>query len=413
LRKRSLFAVFLTIFLDLVGFGMFIPVIVTIAADFGASPAEAASINTWHSIGTLASVIVLGRLSDRFGRKPVLIATVALSAVTQLMTGYAGSLMALVVLRFLAGAAAGNISVAQACISDLTDPRKRASAMAIIGIAFGGGFAIGPALGALISRWAGDDLLLAIGWTSFLLNAVNLVFVSRMLVETHPGLTPSPERTAHANTSTGANPAPFTAARSIFGDFAGLFGSRPLRILFLMQFIQVFGFVGLETILPIVLKDAYGFSKSQTYDAFVVMGLAVLLFNGLVVRRLLGKLDERHAIKAGQLLLCIGIAAVHLAAPLPMGLYGALIVIACGTAFTNPAVSSLTSKLCQPEQLGMTFGALQLVATSARILGPLFMGGVYEFTAGSKSLWFTVGLIGLASATAWLLPKTKKQETPI
>lgn len=423
IRRRSLFAVFLTIFLDLVGFGMFIPILVTVASDLGAGPAGAAAINTWHSIGTLLSVVVLGRLSDRFGRKPVLIATIALSAATQLATGYAGTLGVLVAMRFLAGVAAGNISVAQACITDVTPPSRRASSMAIIGIAFGAGFALGPALGALISRWAGDHFLPAVGWTSFALNIINLVFVSRRLVETHPKLRSAavhsaltedpieittPSSRAEATGSSNPTQAPL----GLVGDFAKLVQVRPLRILFLMQFLQVFGFVGLETVLPLVLRDDYGFDKRHTYDAFVILGLAVLLCNGLLARRLLLRISENTAIKYGQFLLCAGIAAVHLVAPNAFPLYAALTVIACGTSFTNPAISSLTSKLCPREQLGMTFGALQFVGTAARILGPLGMGVLYEMTGGSRSLWGTVVFIALASLIAWRLPRSTGTQTP-
>jgi DHA1 family tetracycline resistance protein-like MFS transporter len=401
-RLRALWAVFLTIFLDLVGFGMFIPILVTLASDFGATPAAAASINTWHSLGTLLAVFLLGRLSDRWGRKPVLMVTIAVSALAQLATGYAGSMAALMVARFVAGAAAGNISVAQACISDLTPPEKRASSMALIGLAFGGGFAIGPALGALISRWAGDDYLLALGWVAFALNFINLVFVSRMLRETHPKWQGASRPKKPESPAEIGEP---VSGPSMFRDFSALARQPALRILFAMQLLQVFGFVGLETVLPLVLRDGYGFDKSQTFDAFVILGMAVLFCNGVLARKLLLYWDERHAIKAGQYLLCAGIAGVHLAAPQALPLYLALSFIACGTAFSNPAISSLTSKLCPPEQVGMTFGALQMVSTTGRILGPVAMGFVYQSAGGLQSLWATVVLIGLASLLAWRLPQ--------
>jgi MFS transporter, DHA1 family, tetracycline resistance protein len=417
LRRRSLFAIFLTIFLDLVGFGMFIPVLITVAKDLGASAAEASSINTWYSIGTLLSVFFLGRMSDRLGRKKLLIATIAVSAVAHLATGYASNFYLLLAVRFLAGAAAGNISIAQACIADITAPKRRASAMALIGIAFGGGFAVGPALGALISRFAGSEFMPAIGWTAFALNLINLIFVSRFLNETHPAFASTEMAQAKLDENDGANPTSSTVTSSsdsrpstnILGDFVVLARSPALRITFLMQFLQVFGFVGLETILPLVLLDSYHFNTTQTYDAFVVLGIAVLLINGFIARPILNHIDERIGVKIGQLCLCLGIGGIHLVAPLSGGLYLMLILVACGTSFSNPSVSSLTSKLCPPEQLGMSFGALQVVGAGARILGPISMGLLYHAAGGSRSLWVTVSLIGLASLASFFIPKPNAQ----
>jgi DHA1 family tetracycline resistance protein-like MFS transporter len=412
LRRRSLFAIFLTIFLDLVGFGMFIPVLITVAKNLGAGAAEAASINTWYSVGTLLSVFFLGRMSDQIGRKKLLIATIAVSAVAHLATGYANNFFLLLAVRFLAGAAAGNISIAQACIADITAPKQRASAMALIGIAFGGGFAVGPALGAVISRFAGSDFMPAIGWTAFALNVINLVFVSKFLIETHPrfaSVEMQREKVDDGDTSivaaaanSGAESRP---GSTIISDFVVLARSPALRVTFLMQFLQIFGFVGLETILPLVLMDSYHFGTTQTYDAFVVLGISVLLINGFIARPLLNHIDERIGVKIGQLCLCIGIGGIHLFAPLSGGLYLMLIVVACGTSFTNPSVSSLTSKLCPPEQLGMSFGALQVVGAAARILGPISMGLLYHAAGGSRSLWVTVALIGLASLASFFIPK--------
>jgi DHA1 family tetracycline resistance protein-like MFS transporter len=416
LRRRSLFAIFLTIFLDLVGFGMFIPVLITVAKELGAGAAEAASINTWYSVGTLLSVFFLGRMSDRIGRKKLLIATIAVSAVAHLATGYSNNFFLLLAVRFLAGAAAGNISIAQACIADITAPKRRASAMALIGIAFGGGFAVGPALGAVISRFAGSDFMPAIGWTAFALNVINLVFVSKFLIETHPRFASAEmqrEKLDDGDTTTAAATAASMVGRgaesrpgsTIISDFMVLARSPALRVTFLMQFLQIFGFVGLETILPLVLMDSYHFGTTQTYDAFVVLGISVLLINGFISRPLLNHMDERIGVKIGQLCLCIGIGGIHLFAPWSGGLYLMLIVVACGTSFTNPSVSSLTSKLCPPEQLGMSFGALQVVGAGARILGPISMGLLYHAAGGSRSLWVTVSLIGLASLASFFIPK--------
>jgi DHA1 family tetracycline resistance protein-like MFS transporter len=429
LRRRSLLAIFLTVFLDLVGFGMFIPVVVNVASMFGASPPEAASVNTWYSIGTLAAVMILGRLSDQWGRRKLLLLTVALSALAHLATGFAPNLFWLVVVRLIAGAAAGNISVAQAAIADITSAASRSKSMVIIGVAFGGGFAIGPALGAGLARLTEEHVMPAIGLTACALNLINLFVVSRLLPETHPRFASGSMKemqtelnakeqpglhqqdvTAEVMDPTHTSPVnkrdPEPKSPALFQDFLTLVRIPALRITFLMQFLQVFGFVGLETILPIVLKDAYAFSTAAIYDSFVILGISVLAFNGLVTRKLLGILEERVAVKLGQLLLCVGIAGVHLSVPSPSPLYASLVLVAAGTSFTNPAVSSLTSKLCPPGSVGLSFGALQVVGATARILGPVAMGLLYKLLGGSQSLWFTVALIATASLFSFFIPKT-------
>ncbi|RZA24836.1 MAG: MFS transporter, partial [Proteobacteria bacterium] len=153
-RKGALLSVFTTIFLDLVGFGMLIPILPLIARDFGAGDAQATALASIYSVGTLLSVGMLGRWSDLFGRKKILTGTIIISLVAQVLTGLAPDYNLLIIARFIAGLASGNIAVAQACISDITTPQQRGKSMALIGIAFGLGFALGPALGALISMFS-------------------------------------------------------------------------------------------------------------------------------------------------------------------------------------------------------------------------------------------------------------------
>ncbi|RZA10641.1 MAG: MFS transporter, partial [Proteobacteria bacterium] len=181
LRKGTLLSVFLTIFLDLVGFGMLIPILPLIARDFGASDAQATALASIYSIGTLLAVGILGRWSDLFGRKKILMGTIVISLAAQLMTGFAPDYAVLVIARFIAGLASGNIAVAQACISDITSPKERGKSMALIGIAFGMGFALGPALGALISLFSEGHSLVAVSMVAAVLNFLNLVLVVRRL----------------------------------------------------------------------------------------------------------------------------------------------------------------------------------------------------------------------------------------
>lgn len=193
IRRYTLLAVFLTIFLDLVGFGMFIPIMPSIARELNASNSQAAYLSALFSLGTLLAVMVLGRISDSVGRRKILIFTITLSIAAQAATGFAtqiGSYAVLAFIRFIAGVAAGNISVAQAAIADITPIHERSRSMVVIGLAFGAGFAFGPALGAAITLFFPENPLFPIAMAAVIINAVNLLLVIFKFRETHHRFAP-------------------------------------------------------------------------------------------------------------------------------------------------------------------------------------------------------------------------------
>lgn len=399
-QRRVLSAVFLTIFLDLVGFGMFIPVIPLIARTFGASDVMATSIASVYSLGTLLAVAILGRLSDRYGRRPLLLATVAVSGIAQAATAWATSLVPLTALRFLAGIAAGNISIAQACISDVTAPRERARSMALIGIAFGLGFSLGPALGALVSYLYPDSTLQGIAALAAALNLFNLIFVARRLPETHPEKA-SPE-IKELSASFHQGPAEAKARQSWWHDLGLLCADKGFRIVLLLGFLQVFGFIGIEAILSLMLNDAFLVTESrQQYLAFMFLGIMLVLLNGGLSRPLLGRIGEVKTLNIGQLLLAVAMIGLPLVAPSRTGLYLLLAVLAAGSAFANPSLSSLTSRLAPGNMQGFAFGTSQTLGALARIVGPLSFGFLYQLLEGPRSLFVSAGLMLLGWALAF------------
>ena len=399
-RRYTLFSVFLTIFLDLVGFGMFIPILPQVARDFSATNAQAAALSTYFSIGTLAAVLIFGRLSDKLGRKKILMFTIALSTLAQLATGFATTYVYLVIVRLVAGIASGNISVAQAAISDVTVPQERGRSMVVIGISFGAGFAVGPAIGALVSRFAPEHSLLAIACVAAVLNAANFFLVAFRLPETHHKFAPAKLAALIAEVRA-ASPQLTTAAqtvkKNVKQELAILWASRPLRVVLLLVFLQVFGFVGAETILPLVLKDAYGLSAERIYDVFVLLGVSVLFLNGYAARILMRKWGEVRTLNLGQVLLACGLAALPLFAPhlglLPLG----IVILASGTALANPSLAALTSRLAPPDSQGLAFGTTQSLGALARIVGPAFMGYLYDRVQGAPSLYVSAGLLAVGA----------------
>jgi DHA1 family tetracycline resistance protein-like MFS transporter len=394
IRRYTLLGVFLTIFLDLVGFGMFIPILPTVARELNASDAEAAYLSTLFSLGTLLSVMVLGRISDSLGRRKILLATLLLSVIAQSATALAlslGSYAFLACIRFVAGVAAGNISVAQAAVADITAPHERSRSMVIIGLAFGAGFAVGPAIGAALSALFPESPLKAIAAAAVFLNLANILFLLTRFKETHRKFAPPEIQPLIA--AAGANADMAGEQRPTRLELLSLLSRPHLKMVLFIQFLQVFGFVGVETILPLALTDAYSMSQVEVYKAFMFLGIAVLLMNGLISRPLLRKLSESRTLNLGQLCLALGIVLIPWVAPQRDALYGALACLALGSALANPALGGLISRLSPQDRQGLAIGFAQTLSASARILGPAFMGILYQTLGGSRSLYISGALL--------------------
>ncbi len=391
LRKRTLGSVFLTIFLDLVGFGMLIPILPLIARDFGATDAQATALASVYSIGTLLAVGMLGRWSDLFGRKKILVGTIAISLVAQLLTGFAPSYSLLVVARFIAGLASGNISVAQAAISDITSAKQRGKSMALIGIAFGLGFALGPAIGAFVSMFSQGHSLLAMSIVAAVLNLINLLFVVSRLPETHvrfaKGEVLELVRKVRGELQSSHIGAWWSDAKRLLSD-------RGFTVVLLLQFLQVFGFVGVESVLALSLSDAYHLVTSHEQSiAFMYIGIMLLFINGGVTRPLIGRIGETRILNLGQLLLGVAMLLLPAFAPSKPMLWTSLTLVAAGSAFANPALSSLSSRLAPDGLQGFALGFSQTLASLARIVGPVTFGLLYEKLEGPRSLYLTAGIM--------------------
>lgn len=393
LRKGSLLSVFLTIFLDLVGFGMLIPILPLIARDFGASDAQATALASIYSIGTLLAVGILGRWSDLFGRKKILTGTIVVSMVAQVCTGLAPNYTLLVVARFIAGLASGNIAVAQACISDITSPAQRGKSMALIGIAFGLGFALGPALGALISYFSVGHSLFAVSMVAAALNLINLILVVKRLPETHSRFATGPVlelvRMARGKVEEHNLGTWFQDAKKLLSD-------KSFCIVLLLAFLQVYGFVGVESVLALALHDSYALASSkQQYVAFMYIGVMLILINGGITRPLIGRLGEAKILTAGQFMLGLSMVLLPYFAPNQPMLWISLTLVAAGSAFASPALSSLSSRLAPEGLQGSALGFSQTLGSLARILGPITFGLLYETLEGARSLYLTAGIMML------------------
>ncbi len=375
-RNPSLGVIFLTVAIDLLGFGIVMPFLTLQARDaFGVGAGTAALLGACYSAMQFLFMPVWGRLSDRIGRRPVLLVSIFFSA---LMTAGLGAALAwshtiawVFAARALSGAATANIGTASAYIADITAPEDRVKGMSLIGIAFGLGFLIGPGVGGLLSSYAINGRHGPVAcFAAAGLSVVNLVWALLALPESLPK-----ERRAQG-----------TSARSLSplraGPLRRLLRTRGVANASLTNFLIIFAFSGLEITYAMYASDAFALDHREVGLLFVYMGLIGALVQGAFVRRVSGKVRESSLTGAGLLLQLAGFAGFVVAPRLGLvALCTASALIAIGNGLTQPSISAYISRLADPTRQGETLSANQGLSSLARVFGPLVGGFLYGFGA--------------------------------
>jgi MFS family permease len=379
---RAVPTLFLIVVIDLVGFGLVIPLLPFYAVRFGASPQLVTSLLAIYSLMALLSAPLWGRLSDRIGRRPVLMSSLAAGALAYLWMGAADALWMLFAARGLAGICAGNIAAAQAYIADVTTPENRAKGMGLIGAAFGLGFIIGPALGGLLAgnNPASADLAMP-AWVAAGLSGIALLGVVFVLPESRP-------LAARQN----------IPARSRLAAILGALRRPILSRLILIFFLVILAFSGMESTFALWAMRQFGWGPSQVAYVFAYVGLLSAVLQGGLIGRLSRRFGEERLLLVG--LALIGIGLLTLPAARSMSLLAlVLAALAVGMGLVQPSLNSLISRRSGREEQGEVLGVSQSVGSLARVLGPLAAGFLFtEFGRHAPYLW-GAALI----AAAWLL----------
>jgi MFS transporter, DHA1 family, tetracycline resistance protein len=375
-RKPSLGVIFLTVVIDLLGFGIVMPFLTLQARDaFGVEAGTAALLGACYSAMQFLFMPLWGRLSDRVGRRPVMITSIFFSALTMAGLGFAlawsNTIVWLFVARALSGGATANIGTASAYIADITTPEERVKGMGMIGMAFGLGFLIGPGVGGLLSQYTlnGRNGPYAC-FAAAALSAINLVWAFTSLPESLP-----PERRA-----SGANARPLSPLR--VDALRKLLGARGIGHASVTNFLIIFAFSGLEITYAMYASDAFGLDHQHVGYLFVYMGLIGAAVQGGFVRRVSGRLRETSMAAAGLLFMLLGFAGFVFAPG--HGLVALFVVsglIAIGNGLTQPSISAYISRLADPMRQGETLSANQSLSSLARVFGPLLGGYLYGLGA--------------------------------
>ena len=355
MKRSPLLVIFITVFIDLVGFGIVIPVLPYYAegTKFGATPSQVGVLFASYSLMQLIFAPVLGRLSDKHGRRPVLLVSLLGTSLGFFILGFATTLWMLFLGRIIDGISGGNISTAQAYIADVTTKENRAKGMGLIGAAFGLGFVFGPAIGGILSRWGINVPFFFAGGLA-LLNVLLLYFA---LPETV-----TPDHPARVSAATG---------RSWQQVFAAL-REPALASVLTIYFLGIVAFSIMTASFSLFMMFRLGYDAFHNGWVFAYVGVISAVIQGGLIGRLVKTFGEPLLVIVGALLFAASLVAVPFVKP-STGLITILIIGAAtsiGQALSAPTLSSLASKSASVAEQGSVLGVMQSVASLARAVGP-------------------------------------------
>lgn len=355
MKRSPLLIIFITVFIDLIGFGIVIPVLpfYVEGTTFNASPRTVGLLFASYSIMQLIFSPILGRLSDRYGRRPILLISLIGTGIGFLILGFATTLWMLFAGRIIDGISGGNISTAQAYIADITTPENRAKGMGLIGAAFGLGFVFGPAIGGILSRW---------GIHVPFLFAAGLAFSNALLLYF---LLPETVTTDH--------PARTSAATGRWTQLADALRQSRLAFILSIYFLFVVAFSIMTTTFGLFTMYRFGYDAHDTGWLFVFVGIIGAIIQGGLIGRLVKRFGELPLVVVGAILFSASLFAIPFTGP-QTGLLTLLLVggtFSIGNSLSTPALTGLASKSVGRGEQGGVLGVTQSVASLARTLGPL------------------------------------------
>lgn len=376
---------FVTVFLDLVGFGIVLPLLPYFATDLGASALVVGAIVASYSLMQFLFSPLWGSLSDRLGRRPLLIVGLLGSSVSYVVFGLAESVLVLLASRIVAGVMGATVPVAQAMVADATSPERRARGMGMIGAAFGLGFIFGPVTGGVLSRYG----YAVPGFVAAALAALATLAAVFLLPETLP-----PENRSRTPIGWSALGDRLRSARLVIVRPELV---RPIGVFFLMTL----GFAGFMTAFPLFLDRPLGFTAREAGWLFAYVGLISAVIQGRLIGPVVERYGERRVAGWGAITLASGMTLIAAVPSFPP-LMAALALIGIGWGFVVPSLHSLISRRALAREQGEVLGVNQSVSSAARVAGPLAAG--WGFDALGPELAFAAGagllLVGAALAVS-------------
>jgi MFS transporter, DHA1 family, tetracycline resistance protein len=379
MKRSPLFILLLTVLLDLIGFGIVLPLLPTYAKELGANPFMIGFIAAIFSIMQFIFSPLWGKLSDVIGRRPVMLISIFITAVSYLVFSQASTIPLLLFARGLSGIGSANIAAAQAYITDVTDSKNRSGAMGLMGAAFGIGFIIGPVIGGLLKHYYGIQ---TVGFVSSFLISVDLVLALFLL----------PESNKHARklsfgftnqASPNSEKRPLSASlvlekiKEYGAGLKSVFKSRPLALLLIANYMYTFAIVNMQVASILLWKEYFSASDEQVGYIFAYVGIWSAIVQGGLISKLTKKIGEHKLFLWGHIFTFVGVFFVPFAPSNSLFSIGLFILFffAIGTSLAAPINISMLSLYSYKEKQGQIMGLNQSVNSFARIMGP-FSGSI-------------------------------------
>ena len=387
LPRSAIPIVIATVFIDVIGFGMVLPLLPSYAARLGGTPGNIGLLVASYSAIQFVLAPLWGRVSDRIGRRPVLLIGLAGSVASYLVFAFANSLPLLLLSRVLDGGSGATVNVAQAYLADETTPEQRTKAMGMVGAAFGLGFIVGPILGGITAA-IGNTLP---GIIAAIITAINLIMAWRVLPESIPA-------------AVAANaPAARTPWRAL---------AAPVAVLFL----ATLDFSVMYVVFPLFGELRFKASRSVVSYWFAYVGLATAIVQGGLLGRLVTRLGEVGVARLGAGVMAVGFLLIPPAgavgAPGPL-FYTALALLGAGFGMAGPAMIGLASRRAAATVQGRTLGVTQSASSLARIIGPIVAGAVMQAASAEGAFRLSAAMAaGALLLAATLFPRERQTATP-
>ncbi len=377
---------------DLAGFGIVLPLLPFYAVKYDVSPVMIGVLYSIYSCAQLIFSPIWGSLSDRVGRRPVMLISTAGAAISYLLFAFSSSFLMLLLSRLFAGIMGGNISAAQAYIADVTEHKDRAKGMGLIGAAFGIGFVLGPAFSALIlhfgEAWGLSDPYIYPGILAASLSALSFILVFTKLPETvikGAVIVESEKRLSL-----------FSVAfwKALAQEHSSLF-----RWMLFSALLIAIGHSSLYSAFPLFCRSHLALDARQVGIQFVIMGVVAVIIQGGLMRVLVKRFSERSLFITGSFLMALGMALIPLASSAQtLGFY--LSIMAIGGSLNGPTLTSLISKKVDPSRMGQAMGISQGMSALGRVIGPTW-GGWLFLISPKYPFWITAMIVSTTFFIGW------------
>lgn len=367
--RKALAFIFITVLLDFLGAGILVPIIPFLVGQFNQDALIVGLLALCFYAAQFIAAPALGILSDRYGRRLVLLVSVIGTGLANLVFGFANALWLLFAARLFDGMTGGNIAVAQAYIADVSSPKDRAKNFALIGAAFGVGFVIGPALGGWLSQ-------ISLKAPAFVAGSLSL-FTAILGFFILPESLPLERRLRGAIALKELNP---------LRQIREALQRATLRQFLLANFAQNFAFSALQSNFALFTFVRFGLGPQQNGGIFAYIGIISVLMQGLITRRLVQRFNEQRLIIMGLASTAVGYVAVALAPSVWM-LYLAITLLSVGSGIAIPTLTGTISKQASLRQQGAILGATQAISSLALIIGPVWAGFAFDYYGANTPYW--------------------------